>query len=112
MNTEIKDLPHDTAFNKPTFAELALSSVGKIRTGTPRPAAFTVGLYPVLTPRGDVTHLALSGGVLQAVEEWSDIPEILCHEYGQHFIYVTFDTWAIDALLKFLPLQALRDLFT
>ena len=112
MTVDIQDLPHDTAYNNPFFEELKLHKLGRIHVGTPKPIAFTVGLHPVLTPEGDITHLALShNSSIQPIFSFSDIVEILCHEYGTHFLYVVYEAWAIDSLLKFLPLKALTHLY-
>ncbi len=109
---DLATLPHDTAYNKPPFQDLDLSKLGKIREGTPKPIAFTVGLHSILTSEGYTTQIALShSGELHQINEWNDVVEILCHDWGQHFLYVVYEGWAIDSFLKFLPISALLTLY-
>jgi hypothetical protein len=55
----IEELP----YNNPFFEEIDLGQLGKIREGTPAPAAFLVGLYPLLQDDGYTNVLFLSHNI-------------------------------------------------
>ncbi len=107
------NLGQEIPYDRPPFEELNLSQAHKLNPSRPAPAAFVIGLHPLLQPSGQLTHLALSHTTeIQEVNNWEDVIEVLCSPDGKYFIYATYEGSTIDAILRFLPAPALIQLAT
>jgi len=108
------DFPSELPYNQPFFEELDLDELGKVRfpgTTSTRMDTLLIGLSPVISEAGHLTHLAISNRpeVIE-IHNWEDIVTALCDEDGKYIAHLAYDEELLEAIIKHLPYEILEEL--